>query len=290
MYTISRAAEQVGITTATLRAWERRYAVVTPQRTGGAYRVYSAADVRVLRAMKELIDQGWAAGFAAQEAMRSVGTPSAVVTGHPEPLRDTLSEQFVAAAAQLNASALDDVLDQMFAVARFETAAAEYLFPALEALGDAWESGRVTVAGEHLASHAVGRRLAVAYDAAATATGGPRVLLGLAPSSRHELGLLAFAVAARRAGLRTDYLGGDVPVADWLTASSEPNVEAVVMAIRARTDVTATARVVDAVHRHHPSLLIAVGGAGQEKAPPGVLRLGDDFAQAAQTLAQAMAG
>lgn len=305
MYTISRAAERVGISTATLRAWERRYSVVTPQRTGGAYRVYSDDDVHVLLAMKQLIDAGWSPGFAADEAVRQTGgrdtevapttdesaaTPS-VASDDPTAgaLSVQLSAEFVAAAAALDGAKLDALLDQMFAMGSFETAATTYIFPALQALGDAWESGRVTVAGEHLASHAVGRRLAAAYDAAGAAGSGPRVLLGLAPGSRHELGLLAFAVVARRHGLRAEYLGADVPVADWLAASSEPGVQAVVMAIGEPGDVAPMARVAAAVHRHHPGVVIAVGGAHQDKAPSGVLRLGDDFAEAARTLAQAIA-
>jgi methanogenic corrinoid protein MtbC1 len=44
----------------------------------------------------------------------------------------------------------------------------------------------------------------------------PRVLLGLAPGARHEIGLFAFAVAVRRNGLATDYLGADLPVEDWV--------------------------------------------------------------------------
>ena len=35
MYTIKRAAELTGISVATLRAWERRYGVVSPQRSDG---------------------------------------------------------------------------------------------------------------------------------------------------------------------------------------------------------------------------------------------------------------
>ncbi|HSI26830.1 MAG TPA: MerR family transcriptional regulator [Aeromicrobium sp.] len=305
MYTISRAAERVGISAATLRAWERRYSVVRPQRTDGAYRVYSDDDVRVLLAMKQLVDAGWSAGFAAEEAVRQMGgrpansartldaaaesEPTLTEHGSAESLGHGLSAKFVAAAATLDAARLDEVLDQMFSMGGFETVAGTFVFPALEALGQAWESGRVTVAGEHLASHAVGRRLAAAYDAAGSTGSGARILVGLAPGSRHELGILAFAAVARRHGLRADYLGADVPVADWLTASGEPGVAAVVMAIRAPTDAAPMARVAAAVHRHHPGLLIAVGGAEQAKAPSGVLRLGDDFAEAARTLATAVA-
>ena len=52
------------------------------------------------------------------------------------------------------------------------------------------------VAAEHAASHAVWRRLAIAYQA--TARPSPEagvVLVGLPPGSRHELGALMFSVA-----------------------------------------------------------------------------------------------
>ena len=39
MYTIKEAALRTGLTESVLRAWERRYGVVTPARTAGGYRV-----------------------------------------------------------------------------------------------------------------------------------------------------------------------------------------------------------------------------------------------------------
>ena len=59
MYTISRAAELTGVPVATLRAWERRYAVVAPQRTEGGYRLYDDGALAAIRAMSDLVDGGW---------------------------------------------------------------------------------------------------------------------------------------------------------------------------------------------------------------------------------------
>jgi DNA-binding transcriptional MerR regulator/methylmalonyl-CoA mutase cobalamin-binding subunit len=302
MYTISRAAEHVGISAATLRAWERRYGVVAPTRTGGAYRVYSADDLRVLQAMKGLVDDGWSPAFAAQEALRE-----AQVDTHDQQLdeqqsddhtalpadrqtrAEAIGEQFVTAAASFDSHGLEELLDQMFSDQRFEAAAQNRLFPALEALGDGWASGRVSVSAEHLASHAVSRRLAAAYDAAGNSGTGGRVVLGLGPGSRHELGLLAFAVAARRQGLRTDYLGADVPVADWLSACSDRGVAAIVMSVHSDRDMTAAADVVAEVGRGRPDILIATGGLAQGSAPEEAVRLGNDIEIGARTLARAVA-
>ena len=46
MYTIKRAAEITGVPAATLRAWERRYAIIQPERTDSGYRLYDDESVR----------------------------------------------------------------------------------------------------------------------------------------------------------------------------------------------------------------------------------------------------
>ena len=52
----------------TLRKWEQRYGVVTPQRSSGNYRLYDDEAVRRLSVMRSLVDAGW----SAQEAARRV--------------------------------------------------------------------------------------------------------------------------------------------------------------------------------------------------------------------------
>ena len=225
MYTIKHAATQAGVSAATLRAWERRYALVTPHRTESGYRLYGDSDVQLIRSMKQLVDDGWSASLAATEAVRRAKSLASVTqtvsqlpqTAAPE-LSTDLVQKLISAAADLDTTELAVTLDQLFAISSFEAVMAHHVFPALTELGNAWADGRVSVAGEHLASHAVMRRLAVAYEAAAAFGHGPRVVLGMGPNSRHEIGLLAFAVAARRQGLNTDYLAvaeefkGKVPV------------------------------------------------------------------------------
>jgi MerR family transcriptional regulator, heat shock protein HspR len=54
---IGIAAELAGMHPQTLRVYERR-GLITPSRTGGNTRVYSDADVELLRRIQELSDQG----------------------------------------------------------------------------------------------------------------------------------------------------------------------------------------------------------------------------------------
>src|SRR5512144_840727 len=76
MYTIRQASSRAGLPVATLRAWERRYAIVQPARTAAAYRLYSDADIAALRAMRRLVDAGWPPSEAARALL--AGEQSAI--------------------------------------------------------------------------------------------------------------------------------------------------------------------------------------------------------------------
>lgn len=64
-FRIHWVAQQTGVSEATLRAWERRYGVLTPDRTQSGYRVYSAEDVQKVLRMRELCRGGMAPSDAA---------------------------------------------------------------------------------------------------------------------------------------------------------------------------------------------------------------------------------
>ena len=283
MYTIKRAAELTNIGVATLRAWERRYGVVAPSRSEGRYRLYSDDDVRALSIMATLVGDGWTASEAAAETLRRVngGRPAGAASSGAgaAPVFASLDEldALLAAAANLDAEGISAILDRALARDEFAVVAGQWLMPILTAVGGAWADGRVTAAGEHLISYAVQRRLAALYDAAARETTGPLVVLGLPPGSRHELGLLAFAVAARQGGLNTSYLGADLPLEDWVVAASRSGARAAVLSVPRLADVVPAQSVVDRLALTAPGVVVAVGGGYQDDVTSAP-RLGHDLA------------
>ena len=58
IYNIKAVVEATGLTAATLRAWERRYGALTPGRTEGGYRLYSASDIATLQWLKQRVGEG----------------------------------------------------------------------------------------------------------------------------------------------------------------------------------------------------------------------------------------
>jgi MerR family transcriptional regulator, light-induced transcriptional regulator len=296
MYTIKAASARTGIPIAVLRAWERRYRIVEPSRTPSGYRLYDEAALTRLTSMRRLIEQGWTPSSAASALLAGTAPEPARAAADQRSDLDaerTLREAFVLAAGSLDEPGVERVLDEMFARGSFETAVEREVLPALVALGDAWADGRVDVAAEHAASHAVLRRFAAAFEAAArTDAASGAVLVGLPPGSHHELGALAFAVAARRAGLPVLYLGADLPAEDWVATARRTRARAVVIGVVRRRDRAAALEVVRAVRRSSPGVVIALGGraAGDVAADagPGVLVLGDGLREPVDAMRSAL--
>ena len=59
-YRIGAAARLSGLTTHTIRVWERRYGVLKPDRSQGGARLYTEQELEQLRTLKRAVDRGHA--------------------------------------------------------------------------------------------------------------------------------------------------------------------------------------------------------------------------------------
>lgn len=305
VYTIKEAAARSGLSVPVLRAWERRYGIVAPVRTASGYRLYDEDALGRLRSMRGLIAAGWSPSSAAAALLDGsapeLPDPSAGpgAGGADEPSAEAqvdLRNAFIAAAADLDAAGVEQVLDEMFAGGTFEQVAERHVLPALEDLGEAWAAGRLDVAAEHAASHAVQRRLAAAYQAAGRpGEADGAILVGLPSGARHELGALAFAIAGRRAGLPILYLGPDLPVADWVATARRTRARAAIVGAVTRADGAAALEVARALAGARPGIVVGFGGAGAPDPTAGrwtgprPIRLPDGIRAAVEALTSALA-
>lgn len=294
MYTIKEASARSGVGAPLIRAWERRYGVVTPTRTASGYRLYDSATIGVLVTMRTLVESGWTASEAARAITAGEVTVTAEAVGPREPAdaatnRARMIARFVAAAESTSPAETEAALDAILTAGSFEAVVDDLLLPATAALGDAWMAGRLSVAGEHAASAAVARRLGAVYQAAGIPT-RPSVVVGMPPGARHELGALAFAAALRRRGVGVLYIGPDVTVEGWIDAVGRTRPRAAVVGVVMPADREAAAAVVEAL-RARSVPIIAVGGAaaGSELAPAnGILLLPGRVVEAAGVIAAAI--
>jgi PAS domain-containing protein len=81
-FTISEVAMMVGLSTHTIRIWERRYGLSRPRRSEAGHRRYGLDDVQLLQRMKHLADaRGITLKMAALEVQGGLPAPSWPVEG-----------------------------------------------------------------------------------------------------------------------------------------------------------------------------------------------------------------
>jgi MerR family transcriptional regulator, light-induced transcriptional regulator len=273
---IGELGRRVGLSADTLRAWERRYGLLSPQRSSGGYRLYSPSDEARLRRMTELVG----GGLSPAEAARVVLAESA--GGDGEGHEDGLAGRLRGAFAELDVSRAEAVFDRMLIELTLDAAIGEVVLPCLRTLGEDWEAGRASVGEEHLASAVVqSRLLALARDWDRGV--GPLVVLGCMPGEQHALGLICFGLALRARGMRVAYLGADTPLAEAERVAGRRGAAAIVL--------SAVAPERFAEHRAELRALasrrrVLLGGAGA-RGVPGALP--DDVMDAADALAGAEA-
>jgi methanogenic corrinoid protein MtbC1 len=220
---IGELSRRVGVPVESLRAWERRYGLLTPSRTQGGFRLYGEDDVARVLAMRANLERGLFAAEAARLALADdVGEPIRA----PAPVADTA--ELAAALDRFDEAGAQQALDRLLAMLTLDVVLRDVLLPYLHELGERWETGEVSVAQEHFASNLLrGRLTALArgWDRGA----GPRALLACAEGERHDLALVAFGLALRGHGWRISYLGADTPVASLVETARELSPDAVVV-------------------------------------------------------------
>jgi len=205
-----------------LRAWERRYHVVSPTRTDGGQRLYSDLDVERLLRLRRLTERGHAIGRLALLPL-----PELVRLEEEAPadrLETASAEAAEAVTAALQATRrLDDlelqaVLERAAITLGVPVFLDQVVTPLLKRIGEGWSQHSVSVAQEHMASVVIRRVLGWLMRVYEVRSGAPRLVVATPPHYAHELGALMAAASAAAEGWSVTYLGPDLPVADLVSA------------------------------------------------------------------------
>jgi DNA-binding transcriptional MerR regulator/methylmalonyl-CoA mutase cobalamin-binding subunit len=219
-------SELTGVNPITLRAWERRYGLIKPQRTATGHRLYSAAHVELVRRVVALTEQGIPIGRV-QEAL---GTAAAQAASTADAWQEPVANM-AAAIARFDEEELDHLYDEALAVHPVELVTRRLLLPLLVQLGERWMKVPGAIAEEHFFASYVRSKLGARMLARTRYAAGPRLLAACGPGEPHEIGLLLFALEARAAGLRVVLLGADMPLEEVALAARRSKCDAVILSI-----------------------------------------------------------
>ena len=223
IYTIKAVSSRTGILPVTLRAWERRYDILNPQRSENRYRLYSERDVAILRWLLSRLESDLSISSAVAEFNNLIhsGYWPEEIPDLPniEMARTTRSasvyvKRLYRALVNKDEARSDVLLKELLTSFDLITIYEEVITPCLHEIGDAWYRGEIHIATEHYASAYLRSKLAVIFHSYPPGRGSPKVLVGAAPSELHEIGALMIATLLRSKGYRIEYLGPDIPLVD----------------------------------------------------------------------------
>lgn len=243
-YTIKKVGDLTGILPVTLRAWERRYGVLSPERKENRYRLYSDQDVAIIKWLYSRLASGISISTAAANLrdlrknnewpeILPVGIRQAKTTDFIPPTRyaqelfNLLTNHNEADAALLMQKIVSDF--------DLETVLTEIITPCLIFIGDAWSQGNLKISTEHFASAFILSRLNSLFQSYPIITRGKKILIGGAPSEEHELGALMVAILLRSRGYRVEFLGPNLHLDDLVDYSRSEKPTGVILTATTRT-------------------------------------------------------
>ncbi len=281
---IGELARRTGVSVELLRAWEKRYGLLSPRRTSGGFRLYDADDERRVRRMRELISGGLSAGEAASEALARTGVPPDGLTSDETPELQRLAVTLEASLDRYDEAAANEVLDRLLAAYTISTVLGRVLLPYLHRLGERWSAGSVSVAQEHFASSVVRARLLGLARGWGRGV-GPHALLACPPGELHDLPLIMLGVLLSRFGWRITYLGTDTPLDTLGRAARDLRPDIVVLAATDPGRFDAVAEGLTGLGGTAPTALAGAGANDDVVARLGLSRLEGDPVTAAEALA-----
>jgi len=252
-YPIRAVCKLTGLTTDTVRAWERRYGAVKPLHERGG-RIYSHADVRRLELLKDAVAAGHRIGKIAglSDAQLQKLSRAAARSGAVDEAEESKKvTRLLALAREYDFVDADNELDRLAAFMRPLDFIHRIAVPLVDQAEEESEKGRLSLAQKHmlfvLLRNVLGSltRLQSYRDSADKA-----MLFTTLPLGVYEIGaLLASALAAVR-GVRALYLGPNLPAADILQAARKASVSAVALWLNAEAGQSPrTAESIAALHR-----------------------------------------
>ncbi|QRY79508.1 MerR family transcriptional regulator [Pseudomonas sp. PDNC002] len=132
---IRDVSRRTGVNPVTLRAWERRYGLVVPQRTPKGHRLYSEAQIARIQAILTWLGRG----VAVSKIRTLLDEDAPLPVENTASPWDDLRQQCIAAIARINERQLDELFNGALAIYPAQTLCGQLMLPLLDDLERRWQ-------------------------------------------------------------------------------------------------------------------------------------------------------
>jgi DNA-binding transcriptional MerR regulator len=214
-YSIKDLEQLSGIKAHTLRIWEQRYDILSPDRTDTNIRTYDDNDLKLVLNIALLKDHGYKISeiskMSAEELSKEVLLISDKQLNYPDQIH-----ALTISMLDLDEERFEKIVSTNTLQFGFENMMINIIYPFLSRIGTLWITGSIGPAQEHFISNLIRQKLIVAIDGQLPSLrqGAKKYLLYLPEGEMHEISLLFANYIIRSRQNKVIYLGQSLPFAE----------------------------------------------------------------------------
>lgn len=244
LYPIREVSRLTGVNSVTLRAWERRYGLIRPQRTPKGHRLYARDDIERIEQILQWLNRGVSVSQVGDllEQPESDDAPSTIDGDWPGQ-----RQQLIAAVQTLDLAQLESLHNQSLSLYPLDVCLDKLWQPVINQLDERWDGHLGDTLQRHTLEAFLRTRIGTRLYHANLSVRGPQLLLAPLSESGGPLWPLLFALAASHAGYRVHLMDDALPHCELPLAVERLRIAAVLL-------IGSQAERTELVHRQLPRL------------------------------------
>lgn len=225
-YSIKDLERLSGIKAHTIRIWEQRYGITSPDRSDSNIRNYTSVELKRILNISVLNNHGWK---ISKIALLSPDQIEQEVRS----LVDTISESqdvmdgLVMSMIDMDEERFEFLISSAIQSLGFLPAIEKVVYPFFDKIGILWQTGAISPAQEHFISNLIRQKIIVAIDAVPSVYNNQKgsVLIYLREGELHEIPALIQYYICKQNGYKVYYLGQSVPYEDVVRITTDVKLD-----------------------------------------------------------------
>lgn len=244
-FNIQVASQLSGVASATIRAWEKRYNAVVPERAENKHRLYSEKDIEKLGILYQLTELGQSIGKIAHLTLEELKTiysnllhrpyeERLVMTPHHDKVdyEKMLNSLYLALQAY-KIDILSHEIEKAKSLLSPKDLCLKIIVPLFREVGNKFNRGELSIAQEHTLTAIVkfymGQMIGSHYQKAHFKN--KLILLTTPENEQHEIGILAAALLCVHYGFKFIYMGTSLPALSLAETANALKADVVILGV-----------------------------------------------------------
>ncbi len=212
-YSIRDLEKLSGIKAHTIRIWEKRYDLFSPNRSDTNIRTYSDEDLKKILNISILNRNGVKISHIATMAEEEIVNKVRELWSADN---ESLIQELISCMIALDEDRFREYFDSIIQEKGLRSCMVDVIYPLMQKIGVLWITGSINPAQEHFISNIVRQKLVYHIELIRKPADPAKktFLLYLPENELHEIGILFYYHTILEAGFNVIYLGQCVPYAD----------------------------------------------------------------------------